>query len=88
MVEVVVQIMSWILFRTTQMMIAVTVRVQVTCQLRVVETGETWTGEEDFLLDKPRLDMQVRQVCGIFCRNSNYKKAAINGEPLTNSTIN
>jgi len=32
---------------------------KVTCLLRVVETGETWSGEEDFLLDKPRLSVSL-----------------------------
>jgi len=30
---------------------------KVTCLTRVIETGETWSGEEDFLLDKPRLSL-------------------------------
>jgi len=32
---------------------------KVICLLRVVETGETWSGEEDFLLDKPRLSLAL-----------------------------
>lgn len=33
--------------------------IKVTCLVRVLETGETWTGEEDFTLEMPRLHLQL-----------------------------
>ena len=33
--------------------------VKVYGMIRVVDTNQTWVGEDDFVMDKPRLDMEV-----------------------------
>ena len=36
--------------------------VKVYSMIRVVETNQTWTEEDDFLMDKPRLEMEVSKT--------------------------
>ena len=36
--------------------------VKVYSMIRVVDTNQTWTEEDDFVMDKPRLEMEVTKV--------------------------
>ena len=35
--------------------------VKVYSMIRVLDTNQTWTEEDDFTMDKPRLDMEVSE---------------------------
>ena len=37
--------------------------VKVYSMIRVVDTNQTWSGEEDFMMDKPRLEIEVKIMC-------------------------
>lgn len=34
--------------------------VKVYSMIRVVDTNQTWSGEEDFMMDKPRLEIEEK----------------------------
>ena len=40
--------------------------VKVYGMIRVLDTNQTWVGEDDFVMDKPRLDMEVCLIM-IYC---------------------
>ncbi len=37
--------------------------VKIYCLIRIQETNQTWSEEDDFILEKPRLEVEVCMLC-------------------------